>query len=251
MAKVTQVGRVTARSLRADWSERSLTESWAFPSDWDSPAVDAVCEAIAAEDDVFPAAERLGRVRAGAGVALGEALADIDQLIGLVPGQQADVLRRAVSLGWADRAIAPASEISDPLTGLVSKEYLQVRLAEVYQGCQAAGTDVAHEYALAVVRLDLTGRNDWQRALPMILAGECMRVIFDAGETLARLGDPMAVVLTARTPMLSRRVQMLGRLIAGRTRADPDSQINPPRVWIEPLPAQYSAAQALLAELGR
>lgn len=246
-----QAPAVTATELRAAWSARSLASTWAFASDWDSPAVDAVVEAITADCDVFPAAQRLGNLRAISGVTLGETLADIDQLITLVSPSFAEILRRAVSLGWADRAVGPGSELSDPLTGLLSREYLDLRLGEVYQACCTGGLDITDEYALTVVRVELTGRNIWQRVLPMIHVGESLRVVFDAGETLARLGEPMAVALVRRTPTLDRRVQLLGRLIASRTDADPDSRIAAPRIWIEPLPNNYNAARALINELGR
>lgn len=242
---------VTASTLRVEWSSRSLAASWAFPSDWDSPAVDAVCEALAGNGDVFPAAERLGRVRAASGVALGETLADIDQLIALVHPRHAEMLRRAVSLGWADRVVGPGAELSDPLTGLASRDYLMLRLAEVYASCGANGLDPSAEYALAVVRVELATRSVWQRVLPMIHIGESMRVVFDAGESLARLGEPMAVALTRRTPSLDRRVQLLARLIATRTSADPDAQVSSPRVWVETLPSSYQGARALLTDLGR
>jgi hypothetical protein len=243
--------RRSADDLRSEWSARSLSLSWGFASDWSCAAVDAVCDALTTTGDVFAAAERLGRARAAAGVGLGEALADVDHLAALVPALYADMLRRAVSLGWADRVAAPAGEISDPLTGLVSREYLELRLTEVYQACAAERTEVTEEYALAVVRVELGERSMWQRVLPMILVGESLRVVFDAGETLARLGEPVAVALVRRSDLLARRVQLLGRLIASRTAADPDSRIMEPRLWIEPLPPTYSAARKLLAELSR
>ncbi len=242
---------ISAQVLRTEWSNRSLSASWAFPSDWDSPAVDAVCEAIASDQDIFPAAERLGRVRAAAGVGLGESLADVDQLITLIRTRHAELLRRAVSLGWADRVVVAGAEISDPLTGLVTRDYLQLRVGEVYQSGAARATDVAADFALVVVRAELVGRSIWHRVLPMILVGETMRVVFDAGETLARLGEPMAVALVPRSPMLARRVQLFKRLLSTRTGADPDVHIAPPRVWIESLPGTYQAARALLSELGR
>jgi hypothetical protein len=228
-----------------------MAGSWGFASDWNCAAVDAVCEAIAMGGNVFPAAERLGRDRAASGVGLGETLADVDQLAALVPEGYAEVLRRAVSLGWADRVGTPASDITDPLTGLASREYLEQRLAEVYQACAAEQADVTSDYALAVVHVELGDRSLWQRVLPMILVGESLRVVFDAGETLARLGEPVAVALVRRTEVLSRRLHLLGRLIASRTAADPDSRIGPPRLWIEPLPTTYASARALLGDLAR
>ncbi len=251
MARGTQLGRLTAAYLRAQWSQRSAATGWSFPSDWDCPAVDAVCECVTSEADVWPAAERLGRSRAAAGVGLGETLADVDALVSLLPASFADILRRAASLGWAERIVAAPVGISDPLTGLVSREYLQIRLAEIYQAANARRSDVSQQYALAVVRIDLAGRSAWQRTLPMILVSESLRTVFDGGETLAQLGEPMAVALAGRDEVLPRRIQLASRLITSRTSADPEARIPPPRVWTEPLPTTYAAARSLIEELGR
>ena len=102
------------RALRVEWAARSLDTAWAFPSDWGTPAVEALCEAIVLHGDVFPPAERLGRARADAGIGLGETLADIDQLAALVPGRYAEPMRRAVSLGWADGSSGPTGHVFDP-----------------------------------------------------------------------------------------------------------------------------------------
>ena len=241
----------SAASLQEQWAARSLADAWAFPSDWDAPAVEAVCEAIVADQDVVEAAARLGRARADAGVSLGEALADIDQLAGLVPARHAETLRRALSLGWADGVSGLATTILDPLTGLASREYLQQRLAEVYSACAARGRRVPEEYALVVVRLDLIDRGMWERVLPMIVVGECLRVVFDAGETLARLGEPMAVALVARGDTLVRRVQLVSSLVDTRLSADPSAANSGPQIWIEPMPDDFQSACWLLAELGR
>ncbi len=246
-----QAPAVTATELRAAWSARSLASTWAFASDWDSPAVDAVVEAITADCDVFPAAQRLGNLRAISGVTLGETLADIDQLITLVSPSFAEILRRAVSLGWADRAVGPGVGTVRSAHRAAVARVSRASSGRGVPGVLHRGLDITDEYALTVVRVELTGRNIWQRVLPMIHVGESLRVVFDAGETLARLGEPMAVALVRRTPTLDRRVQLLGRLIASRTDADPDSRIAAPRIWIEPLPNNYTAARALINELGR
>ncbi|AZI58541.1 GGDEF domain-containing protein [Nakamurella antarctica] len=251
MARGTQLGRMSARALRTKWAEESALAGWSFPSDWDSPAVDAICEAAVGETDIWPAAERLGRARAAAGVGLGETLADVDALTALVSSRYADQLRRGVSLGWAERITAPPVGISDPLTGLVSKEYLQLRLAEIYQQAQAQHFDVNERFALAVVRVDLSGRSAWQRTLPMILVSECLRSVFDAGETLARLGEPIAVALAHRDEMLPRRLQLAARMYTSRISADPQANIPAPRVWTEPLPTKFASVRFLLDELAR
>jgi hypothetical protein len=242
---------VAQRALRVEWAARSLDTAWAFPSDWSTPAVEALCEAIVSHTDVFPAAERLGRARAAAGIGLGETLADIDQLAALVPARHAEPMRRAASLGWADGSCGPTGHVFDPLTGLVSREYLELRLGELYQAAAADDSAVGDSHALTVVRLDLPTTRPWERMLPMIVLGECLRMVFDAGETLARLGEPMAAVLVPRRPELGGRVRLLTELLDRRVTRGGETLAAPARVWIESLPVDHQAAKWLLADLGR
>lgn len=242
---------LNSHELSVEWATRAAASGWSFPSDWRVPAIEAVCEAVCAGAEVWPAAERLGMARAAAGVSLGEALADIDGLCAMVHPRYTPTLRRAVSLGWADRISSPPATVEDPLTGLVTPEYLNVRLAEVYRSAEVAGREVEIGWALLLVRLDLTDRVGWQRVLPMILAAEAMRCVFDGGQSLAQLGESVAVVLTERDAMLARRARLLKSMIVAQIGRDPQAAIPAPQVWIEQLPPNYRAALGLTAELGR
>jgi len=233
------------------WFEQSSTAGWVFASDWHNPAVDALCEACLRGENIWPSAERLGSVRADAGVSLGETLADVDVLSAVLPGLPTDVLHRAVSLGWADRTTAPRPSVFDPLTGLVSREYLRTRLGETYRAADVAGRKVSASHALVVVKVDLTGRTGWDRITPLILSGDSMRTVFDGGQTLARLADHMAVALTEREPMVARRAQLLAGMVTDRLSRDGHLSGPGPRVWIERLPDSLRAAVDLIGELGR
>ncbi len=247
------VGTTTLTSdvLAREWEQRSAQAGWAFPSDWRVPAIDAVCDAICADEDVWAAADRLGRARAASGISLGETLADIDVLCALAPAHYTSVLRRSVSLGWSDRITAPPSTVSNPITGLVTPEYAQVRLGELYRDAESRGARIADEIGLVVIRLDLTGRTGWARALPMILAADCMRTVFNGGQTLAQLGESVAIALAPRNTMLARRARLLASMIAAQVEGDPQAVIPAPHIWIENLPSGYNAGLDLLAELGR
>lgn len=249
MARATRV-RQRCADLREQWAAASVSRGWAFPSDWHVPAVDAVCDAVNGDADVWAAAERLGRGRALAGVSLGETLADIDVLVELVPRHTA-VLRRAASLGWADGVLAPPDSVADAVTGLASADYLRVRLGEVYRAADVEGSSAASRHALVVVRLADDGRLSWERAFPMILIGEALRTVFNGGESLARLGEGVAVALVGREAMLPRRVRLLAELIDSRSAAEPDSPGSVPQIWIESLPAGPRACLDLIAGLGR
>jgi hypothetical protein len=235
--------------LRGTWARRSAELGWAFPSDWHSPSVDAVCEALTERRDVRAAGERLGRERATAGVSLAEALTDIDALAESVPAH-AEALRRAVSLGWADRAAAPADAVSDALTGLASADYLRIRLGEVYRAADVEGSSAGDTHALVMVRLGRAGASGWAQHLPMILVGDSMRAVFAGGQSLARIGPLAAVALAPRSPVLARQARVLAELLAARIRVGRDPGLLP-QVWIESLPPGWDAANALVAELGR
>jgi hypothetical protein len=176
--------------------------------------------------DVRPAAERLGHDRAATGVPLAETLADIDVLADLAP-EWGDVLRRAASLGWADRAPAPTEAVVDALTGLASADSLRVRLGEVYRAAEVEWCSAGVTHALVVTRLGVVGAASWAQDLPMILVGDMMRTVFAGGQSLARIGPLVAVALTARTPMLGRRARLLAEMLATRIPVGSDPGLLP------------------------
>ena len=237
-------------ALRERWFELTAAGPWTFQSDWHDPAVDALCEACLSGRNVWACAERLGAVRAAGGVGLAETLADVDALMTVRPDLPADLLCRAVSLGWADRTQTPAVAVLDPLTGLASVDYLRQRLREVYRAADVAGPKVSAGSALVVVRTAATGRG-WAREAPLIMAAHALRTVFDGGQTLARSSDRVALALTTRDRALPRRVQLLGGVLQGllpQTAGGPATPL--PRVWIEKLPDDLDAALDLVEGLG-
>lgn len=240
---------VEAVELRGQWRARSAAAGWSFPSDWHLPAVDALCEALCTGADMVPAAERLGRDRAVAGVSLAETLADIDVLAEMAP-EWGEALRRAASLGWADRAAAPTDAVVDALTGLASADYLRIRLGEVYRAAEVEGCSAGTTHALVVIRLGRAGSANWALHLPMILVGDAMRTVFAGGQSLARIGPVVAVALTERTTMLGRQARLLAEMLAARIEVGSNPELLP-QVWIENLPSGDAAAMELLTELGR
>ncbi len=239
-----------AAGLRLQWEERSAVTGWAFPDDWYHPAIDAICEAVLAERELWGPGERLGRERAALGASLGETLADVDVLTDLAPSAPAESLRRAVSLGWADRVIAPPAAVVDAMTGLASPDYLETRLGEVYASAEARGTAVSAEHALVVVRIDLLGRTGLVRSLPMVMSADVLRTVFSAGQTLALLSDRVAVVLAPRNDLLFRQAALLHDLIVERTVGDAVAA-GRPEVWVEMLPSTLPSAKLLVSDLSR
>src|SRR6185312_8351620 len=158
-------------------------------------------------------------------------------------------LRRAVSLGWADRVIAPPAAVVDALTGLVSPDYLLARLGEVYAAAESRGTSVNAEHALVVVRIDLAGRTGLRRSLPMISLADGLRTVFAAGQTVAVLSDRVAVVLAERNDLLFRQAAVLHDLLDHRMQLDP-TMAGRPEVWVEMLPEALASAIMQVRDLG-
>lgn len=261
-------------ALRERWRLATLAAGWRFPSDWGVPAVDAVCEAAAEGRDPLQALARLGRARAQSGAGLEETLHDLAALytvVSAVPGASVEEpepaepgdpvvdvvptrLVRAAALGWADVAAgeAAAARPIDELTGLATAGYLRVRLGEVYRRAQAAGHAVDDRYVLVLLALDLSRTGGWTRLVPMLMAAEAMRMVFDSGETHALAGPSVAVVLTRRDEQLPLRTKRLRRVATELLAADTDAACaGPVRVWIERLPCGYHSACDLLTDLGR
>jgi hypothetical protein len=253
-------------ALRERWRLTTLAAGWPFPSDWCLPAVDAVCEAAVEGRDPAPALSVLGRARAEAGAGLAETLHDVAALhaVLLQPGAPSPVVEdpdvvptrmvRATALGWADLTFGEVAtgQVVDSLTGLTTAGYLRTRLAEIYRSAYTAGRAVADRHVLVLVALDLSRIAGWTRLVPMLLAAEAMRTVFDGGQTLALVGPSVAAALCRRDEHLPDRTRRLRLLVAEQLDTDPDAAVaGPPRVWLERLPTGYPAACDLLAHLGR
>lgn len=239
-----------SRSLRDRWRALSTQAGWGYPSDWQRESVDAVCEALIDGRSPWDAAERLGGERAAAAVSMPQTLADIDVLAGLVEPRWGEELRRAVSLGWSERAIAPPAGIVDPLTGLTGLGYLQVRLGEVYRGAAAAGTPVGDSHALVLFRLELAV-DGLGRRLPLVLVGESLRSVFDGGETLTVLSDAVAAVLCDRDDRVAQRAELARRFAQRLLNGDRWTRSVTVSAWVERLPATAEQASSMLVDLSR
>ena len=253
------------RALRERWRLATLAAGWPFPGDWELPAVDAVCEAAAEGHDWMPALSLLGRARAASGAGLAETLQDLAALHAVLrhPGDARQAvddpdivptrLVRATAIGWADVTLAAVStnQLIEPLTGLATVGYLRTRLGEIYRSAHAAGRSAGDRHVLVLVALDLRRVHGWTRLVPMLLAAEAIREVFDGGQTHAAIGTSVAAVLCGRDHRLPARMRRLRCLVSELLAADPAaSPAGPPRIWIERLPYDHSAACELVARLG-
>jgi hypothetical protein len=258
----------TALVFMRQWQQASLSESWTGASQWWSPAVDAVAEALADRDthrdthgnthrgshreddrdcDARAASAALGRDRADAGVFLDEARADLEtatRVARVMPGETAQLLD-ALTVGWVDRTLDTyyVAGCVDPLTELASMPYLLARLSELYAEAGFRDTCVADSHALVAV--DIADVADpLESEVQLIALQSAMRAAFRGGETLARVGRSTAVALVARSePRLSKSLLVLRiELQLGRA----EQRLGNPRMWLERLPSERSAVPAAL-----
>lgn len=200
----------------------------------------AVGEAQASGTDSVAACREAGRLLAGDGVALEEALEALHLTSVLVRGHQPDYPELvALSVAWSDATLGYLHRLScaDPMTGLSTQAHLRGRLAELYRS-----HDVRRSHALVVVEAPVVEK-DGAVGDSLVLArlGDTVRTVFAGSETVAGIGQSRVVVLVDRDEVLARRVALL-RTLLERTTA---------RVWIEGLPGGDLAAGALLDELAR
>jgi hypothetical protein len=245
-----------ASALRSRWQRLSAEASWAHPADWWDPAVDALAEAVADGRVATVAAELLGAVRAQAGVGLTEALDDLAALYAVLGADAPpfDVVR-TFSAGWADAGVDPVrtAGCEDAMTGLATPSYLRTRLGEVYRTAVAENVLVTDVVGLVILDASVMTPDPWQRLARVCVLADCLREQFPGGESLVALGSGRVAALVARDedlgPMLARLRDLVEvrMVLAGLSRASR----RPPRVWLEPLPADYDQALALLRELER
>ncbi|MGH3436575.1 MAG: GGDEF domain-containing protein [Sciscionella sp.] len=254
-----------AHALRYDWRTASLAGGWPFVDDWALPEIDQVCCAVLSGKDLAQPLTALGRARASAGIGLGETLADLAALhavldgpdtahgvVGVDPDAPPARLLRLTALGWADSTMGRLgrSEVTDPLTGLATAEYLRMRLSEVYREAEVSGRSAADTYALVAVRHDPSGLARWPRLAATVLVADALRATFTSGETLVALGRGVAAGLARRDELLAGQVARLRRLAAQRLSTDQELRgAGRLRVDVHRLPAGYRSAGVWLGAL--
>ncbi|WP_062077047.1 hypothetical protein [Demequina globuliformis] len=248
-------GTPTAALLR-EWESASVQQVWLRPGDWYTPAAEALVEALEARLDTAPAAYRLGQARSTAGVGITEAIDDMSLLF-RAAGFETTPIRsiRALCQGWTEGApdLASVPTMTDPESGLGTPEYLVQRLAEVYGNAERCETDVSRTHALVVVDVSVDDSDPWQRMARNAAIGEALRGAYGAGHPMARLGEGLYAVLIRRDDQLGAGIAALRDHVAERAVAMRVDNLmrQPPRVWIETLPATHHYASALVESLQR
>lgn len=249
-------GRAFPDGLRERWREESVASVWRRPSDWYHPAVDALALAVLDDADPTGPAWELGQARGEYGVGLGEALDDLVCLYRSTgrPTPPMDAVR-ALGEGWSDAqaALVTTGSCVDPETGLPTRQYLGVRLAEAYLRADEDDLDAAMLHGLAVVDVAAGPVTGLVRAARSAVVGAALRDTFGTGHPMATLGGGVFVVLTSVGSDVDGRLADL-RAQIGRRCSDVDVRSatrQPVRLWVEPLPATHAEAVLRLDRLSR
>jgi hypothetical protein len=253
------VGAMPA-ALRERWRDASVRSVWLRPSDWYHPAVDALATALLAAGDTQAAADELGRARGYDGVGIGETIDDLACLYRtLGAAEPPTAVLRALCEGWADAqagAVAFGTTL-DPESGLPTRQYLAVRLAETYRDAalptqrSRSGADLGHHLVLVDVAAGAV--DPFTRAARSAVVGAAMTSTYGEGHPMATLGGGVFAVLARADDDPGPPLDALHSEIARRCELLDlrSSTRQPVRVWIEPLPATHELALQTLERVAR
>jgi len=247
---------VDTSALLQRWQASSIKSVWLRPGDWYTPAAEALVEALEAQLDTSAAAFRLGQARSEAGVGITEAIDDMAVLFRSASYESAPIRSiRALCEGWTVGSVAsPAAPVmADPESGLGTAEYLTQRLAEVYGAAQRSGTSVPHTHAFVMIDVSVNDTDPWQRLARNAAVGAALKSAYGEGFPIARLCDGLYAVLVERGPSLGEGVAALRDHISEQaiTMRAGNLMRQPPRVWIESLPATHRYAHELIESMQR
>jgi hypothetical protein len=192
--------RRPATGLLADWHIASGTtlpfEEWCDPATRHLADVFGTAELAVIESAVVGFAQ----ARAGADHGAADVAADLVALVRLAwptAGHEWDrwvdplgLLARALG-AWAAERVAVASSVdcTDPVTGLVTPQFLARRLHELHAQCDALAISPPVTFGTVVVRLELSAVAASERIGVRVAAGRVLASRFRAGETVAALSS--------------------------------------------------------------
>lgn len=192
------------------WQAASRSDGWPADETWWLPEVAEVARLLAGvthpADGLRAACTDLGTGRAAAGFDLTESRADLKAVLRLAGVDAVTSLNAvdALTLGWIEGTLSAAagSGSVDPLTRLASRDYLLVRLDELYAAAAKLGGTPAESHELLVVRLR-TAPETLVREMRMVLLERALRSVLDGGQTIARLAPNVIVAVVEQVGELN------------------------------------------------
>jgi len=244
-------GALSARLIDR-WCAGSLAAGWATPGGWWTPAIDDVVQAVLDDGDHRSACAELARQRALRGCSLAETIDDIGALFAAARlGTPPYEIIRAVALAWAEAAQSSieAAGCVNPSTGLGTAAHVEARLGEMYAEGRKYGFSPSETHSLVVVELSAVGEigDPWDDALRISDVAECLRTVFDSGQTMGLTAPGRVVVIVPRAADLPRTIDGVRRMLHEWRRVGVGSP--GALIWVETLPAGQVAAGRLLSTL--
>jgi hypothetical protein len=245
-ALVARAAGSSAPALRQQWSAWSLRSSWpATASEWQCPAVDAVCEGLVASGATRPslpaAARCLGEQRAQIGTQLDEARADLDIAFHLsrLRGRRRLEVLDALTIGWAEFGVErlAALPVLDSRSEMATVAYLRLRLRELYREAALTARDVATSHLLVVVETEHTDQRLVAEARLTTLHS-ALEYAFLGGESIVAVTPRRVVALAANDE--PRLAESLARLRGELRTALAEGRLPAFRCWRQPLPSDVA-----------
>ena len=229
--------------LTDQWRTTSLATVWLHPGDWHAVAASDLVRAVVLSNEVLPAASLLGAERAQQGVGIAESLHDLAVLFELVGEQPPLPVISGFAASWVEVTTAGLLSTStvDPLTGLLTLDYLLPRLRELYAAA-AAGREPTGQRCLIVIDRCENAPSGWRRVMHDARVGRVLRTVLDRGETNSLLPSGVFVSLAYRDDALDESVVRIQRALS-------DDSGDVISVHVERLPATIVEAEELLLAL--
>lgn len=216
---------------------------------------------IRSGDDERSAATQLGASYAASGEGLDVCLAELDETLRAIRGEDAGpALVRAVALAWADATQQHYNCLTcaDPFTGLSSLQHAQAHLASLYNAAangQLSDPDIASGQTLVVVQMPSVRERSQpafaalENSLRAAAAAELIEELLPEVDQPAQLNAHRIAGVARRNTGLPHRLTVLSSELDARLALSPSG--GRCAVWTESLPDSYLAASHLLDELAR
>lgn len=229
--------------LTQRWREATLASVWLHPGDWYGPAVSVLVDAVVRKQNIEEAAAQLGAFRAGLGVGLGEALDDLAVLFRIAEASEPPfAVVRAFSSFWVERTTAGllGATVMDPLTGLVTRDYLLPRMREVYAEAAVTGIPVDLDRCFIVIDQRAEALTAWQRVVLEGTVGRVLSGILNRGQTNSILPSGTFLSLVQRDDTLEEHLARIRHALG---------EVMPARVRVESLPSSLDDVERLVLAL--
>ncbi len=229
--------------LTEQWKTTSLAGGWLHPGDWYAVAARGVVRAVVQSGEVVSAASELGAERANQGVGITEALRDLAVFFELLGEQPPVDVTTGFVAGWVEVSTESLLHKStvEPLTGLLTIDYLLPRLRELYAEAGRGHRPQVERCIIVVDRCE-NAPSGWRGVRHDARVGRVLNSVLDSGETNSMLPSGVLVSLAFRDDALDEYLVRIQRALS-------DDSGDVIAVHVEALPATLAEAERLILSL--